>query len=45
MAWRSKVTRLKVKGHRVKVKGLKDQGQIRLPNKGRWAHTNVKLLH
>ncbi len=21
------------------------QGQIRVPNKGRWAHDNVKLLH
>ncbi len=21
------------------------QGQIRVPNKGRWAHNNVKLLH
>ncbi len=29
----------------VKVKGHMDQGQIRVPNKGRWAHDNVKLLH
>ncbi len=21
------------------------QGQMRVPNKGRWAHDNVKLLH
>ena len=29
----------------VKVKGHVSQGQIRAPNKGRWAHDNVKLLH
>ncbi len=29
----------------VKVKGHVGQGQIRVPNKGRWAHDNVKLLH
>ena len=34
----SKVTRVKVKGHT-------GQGQIRVANKGRWAHYNVKLLH
>ncbi len=27
------------------VKGHVGQGQIRVPNKGRWAHDNVKLLH
>ena len=27
------------------VKGPKSQGQIRLLNKSRWAHINVKLLH
>ncbi len=27
------------------VKGHMGQGQIRVPNKGRWAHDNVKLLH
>ena len=32
------VTWVRVKGHIV-------QGQIRMPNKGRWAHNNVKLLH
>ena len=35
---RSKVRLVKVKGHM-------GQGQIRVPNKGRWAHNNVKLLH
>ncbi len=29
----------------VKVKGNMGQGQIRLPNKDRWAHDNVKLLN
>ncbi len=29
----------------VKVKGHMIQGQVRVPNKGRWAHDNVKLLH
>ncbi len=29
----------------VKVKGHVGQGQIRVPNKGRWAHDNIKLLH
>ncbi len=29
----------------VKVKGQMGQGQIRVPNKGRWAQDNVKLLH
>ncbi len=42
---RSKVTMVKVNGHRVEVKGHKAQGQMRVPNKGRWAHINVKLLH
>ncbi len=37
---RSKVTNIKVKGHVGQVKG-----QIRIPEKGRWAHNNVKLLH
>ncbi len=37
-ASRSKVTRVKVKGHIGQV-------QMRVPKKGRWAHTNVKLLH
>ncbi len=35
---RSKVTWVKVEGH-------VGQGLIRVPNKGRWAHGNVKLLH
>ncbi len=35
---RSKVTWVKVKGHL-------GQCQMRVPNKGRWAHINVKLLH
>ncbi len=35
---RSRVTLVKVKVHL-------GQGQIRVPNKGRWAHINVKLLH
>ncbi len=38
MTSRSKVTWVKVKGHI-------NQGQVRVPNKGRWAHDNVKLLH
>ena len=29
----------------VKVKGHISQSQIRVPEKGRWAHVNVKLLH
>ncbi len=29
----------------LEVKGHVGQGQIRVPNKGRWAHNNVKLLH
>ncbi len=36
---------LEVKGQWVKVKGHVGQGQIRVPDKGRWAHDNVKLLH
>ncbi len=43
--WRPKVTRVKVKVHRIKVKGRKGQGQLRVPNTGRWAHINIKLLH
>ena len=27
----------------LEVKGHMGQGQIRVPNKGRWAHNNVKL--
>ncbi len=38
MTWRSKVIWVKVKGH-------VGEGQINIPNKGRWAHDNVKLLH
>ncbi len=37
LSWRSKVTWVKVKGHI-------GQGNIRVPNKGSWAHINVKLL-
>ncbi len=29
---------------RLSVKGHMNQGQERVPNKGRWAHDNVKLL-
>ncbi len=29
----------------VKVKGHIGQGKVVIPNKGRWAHINVKLLH
>ena len=29
----------------VRVKGHMGQGEIRVPNKGRWAEDNVKLLH
>ncbi len=36
---------LEVKVHMGQVKGHMGQGQIRVPNKGRWAHDNVKLLH
>ncbi len=35
---RSKVTWVKFRSHI-------GQGPKRVPNKGRWAHTNVKLLH
>ena len=29
----------------MKVKGHGGHGKLRVPNKGRWAHINVKLLH
>ena len=29
----------------LEVKGHTDQGQIRVPNKGRWAHDNIKMPH
>ncbi len=38
-----KVSRVKVIW--VKVKGQIGRGRIRVPNLGRWAHINVKLLH
>ncbi len=35
----------KGEGYGMKAKGHKGHGQVRVPNKGRWAHINVKLLH
>ena len=35
----------KGEGYGMKVKGHEGHGQVRVPNKGRWAHLNVKLLH
>ncbi len=34
----------KGEGYGIKVKGHKGHGQV-IPDKGRWAHINVKLLH
>ena len=35
----------KVEGYRIWVKGHKGLSQVMVPNKGRWTHINVKLLH
>ena len=36
---------VKVKGHTGPGHIGQDQILVRIPNKGRWAHINVKLLH